>query len=107
LVIIETFAFVLVASNTTVSIFRHHIRKEVRIPIFVLLIASFVTIVELAMQSFFYDLYLILADWSNRVPEPINSRMAPKIINTIEKPSPIIKPSNADLPQVFLLAKVS
>jgi electron transport complex protein RnfE len=30
--------FVLVASNTTVSIFRHHIRKEVRIPIFVLLI---------------------------------------------------------------------
>jgi electron transport complex protein RnfE len=26
--------FVLVASNTTVSIFRHHIRKEVRIPIF-------------------------------------------------------------------------
>jgi Na+-translocating ferredoxin:NAD+ oxidoreductase RnfE subunit len=33
--------------------------------------------------------------------------MAPKIINTIEKPSPIIKPSNADLPQVFLLAKAS
>ncbi|SMN10656.1 Electron transport complex protein RnfE [uncultured Candidatus Thioglobus sp.] len=52
--------FVLIASNTTISIFRHHIRKEVRIPIFVLLIASFVTIVELAMQSYFYDLYLIL-----------------------------------------------
>ena len=52
--------FVLVASNTTVSIFRNQIRKEVRIPIFVLLIASFVTIVELLMQSYFYDLYLIL-----------------------------------------------
>ncbi|SMM98648.1 Electron transport complex protein RnfE [uncultured Candidatus Thioglobus sp.] len=52
--------FVLIASNTTISIFRHHIRKEVRIPIFVLLIASFVTIVELVMQSYFYDLYLIL-----------------------------------------------
>ncbi|MDC9715142.1 MAG: electron transport complex subunit E [Gammaproteobacteria bacterium] len=52
--------FVLVASNTTISIFRHHIRKEIRIPVFVLLIASFVTIVELAMQSYFYDLYLIL-----------------------------------------------
>ncbi|TEU23307.1 MAG: electron transport complex subunit E [Gammaproteobacteria bacterium] len=52
--------FVLVASNTTISIFRNHISKEVRIPIFVLLIASFVTIVELAMQSYFYDLYLIL-----------------------------------------------
>ena len=52
--------FVLVASNVSVSIFRHKIRKEVRIPIFVLLIASFVTIVELLMQSYFYDLYLIL-----------------------------------------------
>ncbi|NYT51994.1 MAG: electron transport complex subunit E [Candidatus Vesicomyosocius endoextente] len=52
--------FVLVMSNVTVSIFRHHISKEVRIPIFVLLIASFVTIVELMMQSYFYDLYLIL-----------------------------------------------
>ena len=52
--------FVLIASNTTISIFRNHISKEVRIPIFVLLIASFVTIVELAIQSYFYDLYLIL-----------------------------------------------
>ena len=52
--------FVLVASNVTVSVFRKQIRKEVRIPIFVLLIASFVTIVELLMQSYFYDLYLIL-----------------------------------------------
>lgn len=52
--------FVLVASNTTISIFRNNIRKEIRIPVFVLLIASFVTIVELAMQSYFYDLYLIL-----------------------------------------------
>ena len=52
--------FVLVASNTTISIFRNYISKEVRIPIFVLLIASFVTIVELTMQSYFYDLYLFL-----------------------------------------------
>ena len=52
--------FVLIASNVTISLFRNQISKEVRIPIFVLLIASFVTIVELLMQSFFYDLYLIL-----------------------------------------------
>ncbi len=52
--------FVLVASNLSVSVFRNQIAKEVRIPIFVLLIASFVTIVELIMQSYFYDLYLIL-----------------------------------------------
>jgi len=52
--------FVLIASNVTISLFRNQISKEVRIPIFVLLIASFVTIVELLMQSYFYDLYLIL-----------------------------------------------
>ena len=52
--------FVLVASNLTVSLFRNYIRKEVRIPIFVLLIASFVTLVDLIMQSFFYDMFLIL-----------------------------------------------
>jgi len=52
--------FVLIASNLSVSLFRNHIRKEVRIPIFVLLIASFVTLVDLIMQSFFYDMYLIL-----------------------------------------------
>ena len=52
--------FVLVASNLSVSLFRNHIRKEVRIPIFVLFIASFVTLVDLIMQSFFYDMYLIL-----------------------------------------------
>ncbi|MBE8189386.1 MAG: electron transport complex subunit E [Candidatus Thioglobus sp.] len=52
--------FVLTASNLTVSLFRRQIPKEIRIPIFVLLIASFVTIVELIMQSYFYDLYLIL-----------------------------------------------
>jgi electron transport complex protein RnfE len=52
--------FVLISSNITVSIFRNQIPNEIRIPVFVLLIASFVTIVELLMQSFFYDLYLIL-----------------------------------------------
>ena len=52
--------FVLVASNLSVSLFRNYIRKEVRIPIFVLLIASFVTLVDLLIQSFFYDMYLIL-----------------------------------------------
>lgn len=52
--------FVLIASNVTISIFRNTIPNEIRIPIFVLLIASFVTIVELLMQAFFYDLYLVL-----------------------------------------------
>lgn len=51
---------VLVASNVTVSLIRHVVRPEVRIPVFVLVIASFVTAVELAMNAFFYDLYKVL-----------------------------------------------
>ncbi len=52
--------FVLVGSNVTVSIIRAHIPKEIRIPIFVMLIASFVTNVQLLMNAFTYELYLIL-----------------------------------------------
>ncbi|MCW8878918.1 MAG: electron transport complex subunit E [Kangiellaceae bacterium] len=52
--------FVLVGSNVTVSIIRKHIPKEIRIPIFVMLIASFVTNVQLLMNAFTYELYLIL-----------------------------------------------
>ena len=46
-------------------------------------------------------------DWLNSVPAPINSRIAPSKISTNEKPIPIISPSSADLPQVFLLANAS
>jgi len=50
----------LIASNVTVSFIRHWVRPEIRIPVFVLIIASIVTIIELLMQAFFYDLYRIL-----------------------------------------------
>jgi len=52
--------FVLVGSNLTVSLIRNHIPKEIRIPIFVMLIASFVTNIQLMMNAFTYELYLIL-----------------------------------------------
>ncbi|TQV71699.1 electron transport complex subunit E [Aliikangiella marina] len=52
--------FVLVGSNVTVSIIRKHIPQEIRIPIFVMLIASFVTNVQLLMNAFTYELYLVL-----------------------------------------------
>ncbi len=52
--------FVLVGSNVTVSVLRHHIPQEIRIPVFVMLIASFVTNVQLLMNAFAYELYLIL-----------------------------------------------
>ncbi len=52
--------FVLIGSNVTVSIIRNHIPREIRIPIFVMLIASFVTNIQLLMNAFTYELYLIL-----------------------------------------------
>lgn len=52
--------FVLVGSNVTVSIIRKHIPQEIRIPIFVMLIASFVTNIQLLMNAFTYELYLVL-----------------------------------------------
>jgi len=51
---------VLVGSNFTVSAFRHFVPDTVRLPIFVIIIASFVTAIELLMKAFTYDLYLIL-----------------------------------------------
>lgn len=51
---------VLVLSNLTISLIRHWVRPEVRLPVFVLIIASFVTAVELSMQAWFYELYKVL-----------------------------------------------
>lgn len=51
---------VLVLSNVTISLIRNLVRPEVRLPVFVLVIASFVTTVELGMQAYFYELYKVL-----------------------------------------------
>ena len=50
----------LVASNVTISMIRKLVRPEVRIPVFVLVIASIVTIIELSMSAWFYELYKVL-----------------------------------------------
>ena len=49
--------FVLICSNATVSAIRHWVPKEIRIPIFVLIIASFVTCVQLLMNAYTFGLY--------------------------------------------------
>lgn len=51
---------VLLMSNSTVSGIRHWVRAEVRLPVFVMIIASFVTTVELLMNAWFHELYGIL-----------------------------------------------
>ena len=50
----------LVFSNLAVSLSRGLLRPEIRIPAFVLIIASVVTVIQLLMQAWFHDLYRVL-----------------------------------------------
>jgi len=50
----------LMFSNLSVSLLRGLLRPEIRIPAYVLIIASVVTVIELLMHAFFYDLYRVL-----------------------------------------------
>lgn len=51
---------VLVVSNLTISLVQQWVTKEIRIPVFILIIASFVTIIQLLMNAYTYGLYLSL-----------------------------------------------
>ncbi|MCG6937550.1 MAG: electron transport complex subunit E [Gammaproteobacteria bacterium] len=50
----------LVLSNSIVSLVRPWLKSEIRIPLFVLIIASIVTTIELIMNAWFHELYLVL-----------------------------------------------
>ena len=50
----------LMASNLSVSLLRGLLRPEIRIPAFVLIIASVVTALELLIQAWLHDLFRIL-----------------------------------------------
>ena len=52
--------FVLVASGFSVSLWRGFITPEIRIPVFVLIIASQVTLVEMGMNAWLHELYKVL-----------------------------------------------
>jgi len=49
--------FVLVCSNIAIALMRNLIPSKVRIPAFIILIASFVTVVQLCMEAYVYGLY--------------------------------------------------
>lgn len=49
--------FVLICSNVLISLLKNVIPSSVRIPAFVLIIATFVTVVKLVMDKFLPDLY--------------------------------------------------
>lgn len=52
--------FVLMASNLSVSLIRHQVSDAIRLPAFILIIASFTSCIELLMHAFTYELYQIL-----------------------------------------------
>jgi len=52
--------FVLICSNVIVSLIRKGVPNKIRIPIYIVVIASFVTVVDLAMAGFLPDLHKAL-----------------------------------------------
>ncbi|WP_320826913.1 electron transport complex subunit E [Reinekea sp.] len=51
---------VLVGSNAAVSLIRNYVADSIRLPAFVMIIASLTTCAELLMQAFTYELYQVL-----------------------------------------------
>ena len=53
-------SFVLIASNVVVSLLRRFVPSSIRIPIFIIIISSFVTIVDYVLQAYQPGLYAVL-----------------------------------------------
>ena len=53
-------ALVLIMSNMVISAVAGQVPEKVRIPVYIVIIASFVTVLQLAMQAFVPDLYATL-----------------------------------------------
>ena len=49
--------FVLVGSNVVISLLRNVIPKKVRIPCFIVIIATFVTIIDMVLKAYQFDLH--------------------------------------------------
>ena len=61
------FTFVLLLSNITISLIRNIIPNEIRIPVYIIVVATFVTCVSLLMQAFMPTLYDSLATFVNLI----------------------------------------
>jgi electron transport complex protein RnfE len=53
-------AVVMAASSLLVALFRNLITPEVRIPVYILIVAAMVTLVDLAMNAWMHELYKVL-----------------------------------------------
>ena len=61
------FTFVLLLSNITISLIRNIIPGEIRIPVYIIVVATFVTCVSLLMQAFTPALYTSLSTFVNLI----------------------------------------
>lgn len=61
------FTFVLLLSNITISLIRNLIPSEIRIPVYIIVVATFVTCVSLLMQAFTPALYTSLSTFVNLI----------------------------------------
>ncbi len=57
------FAFVLILSNLIISLIRKIVPYEIRIPIYIVVVATLVTLVEMLMEAFLPGLYSSLGIW--------------------------------------------
>ena len=53
-------AVVMAASSYLVAVFRNQITTEVRIPVYILIVAAMVTVVDLGMNAWMHELYKVL-----------------------------------------------
>jgi electron transport complex protein RnfE len=53
-------ALVMAASNAAISPVRRYVPDEIRIPVFVLVIAALVTVIDLGMHAYFHALHVVL-----------------------------------------------
>jgi electron transport complex protein RnfE len=53
-------AVVMAASSLLVATFRRHITHEVRVPVYILIVAAMVTLVDLTMNAWMHELYKVL-----------------------------------------------
>ncbi|OHC67002.1 MAG: electron transport complex subunit RsxE [Rhodocyclales bacterium RIFCSPLOWO2_02_FULL_63_24] len=53
-------AAVMAVSSFLVAVFRNRITQEVRIPVYILIVAAMVTLVDLAMNAWLHELYKVL-----------------------------------------------
>lgn len=53
-------AAVMAASNLSVAVFRNYITHEVRIPVYILMVAAWVTVIDLGFNAWMHELYKVL-----------------------------------------------